>query len=431
MKFSGYGVTQGCLGADQVETILAEALEGMGLAGQRVLVIIPDGTRSMPLALFFRLLCKHLLGRARALDFMVALGTHPPMSEAALLRHVGITPEEKAGPYAAVNLFNHAWDDPRALAEVGAFSAEEVAAASGGLLAQGAVVRANRRALDYDCLLICGPVFPHEVVGFSGGSKYLFPGIAGPEIIALTHWLGALLTSSRIIGTKHTPVRELIERAAACIPRAQHALCAVVAEGEVDGLFGGAVQTAWEAAADLSAQRHIRWCARPYRQVLSVLPEMYDEMWVGAKGMYKLEPVVADGGEVILYAPHIRRFSQVHGRVIEQVGYHVRDYFTAQWERFKDYPWGVLAHSTHLRGAGTYENGVERARIQVTLATAIPEAACRAVNLGYRDPAGIRPQEWAGREEEGLLLVPHAGEILYRVREPGGRESADDADARR
>jgi nickel-dependent lactate racemase len=313
-------------------------------------------------------------------------------------------------------LFNHAWQDAQALTTLGEISAEEIGRLSEGRLRQALPVRLNRRILDYDQLLVCGPLFPHEVVGFSGGNKYFFPGIAGSDIIDLTHWLGALITSYQMIGTQDTPVRRVIDRAAAMIPRGRQALCAVTSTEGVAGLFCGAPEEAWAAAARLSAQVHVRWCAAPYRQVLSVLPEMYDEIWVGAKGMYKLEPVVADGGEVILYAPHIREFSQVHGALIRRVGYHVRDYFTAQWDRFKDIPWGVLAHSTHLRGIGTYENGVERPRIQVTLATGIAEADCRAVNLGYRDPRSLDPAEYAGREAEGVLLVPHAGEVLYRIR---------------
>jgi hypothetical protein len=126
--------------------------------------------------------------------------------------------------------------------------------------------------------------------------------------------------------------------------------------------------------------------------------------------------VVADGGEVILYAPHIHEISRVHGHILRQIGYHVRDYFVKQWDQFKDLPLGVVAHSTHLRGLGTYEDGVEQARIRVTLATGISEEVCRSVNIGYRDPATINLAEWDGRESEGVLLVPHAGETLYRVR---------------
>jgi nickel-dependent lactate racemase len=272
--------------------------------------------------------------------------------------------------------------------------------------------------LEYDHLLICGPVFPHEVAGFSGGNKYFFPGIAGPEIIDFTHWLGALMTSYTIIGTKDTPVRQVIDRAASFIDRPRHALCSVVSPQGVHGLFVGTPEAAFSAAAGLSAQVHIRWVDQAYRQVLSVMPGMYDELWTGAKGMYKLEPVVEDGGELIIYAPHIQQFSAVHGKIIRQVGYHVRDYFVYQWERFKHYPWGVLAHSTHLRGMGSYNphTSVELPRIQVSLATGIPETECRAVNLGYRDPRSINPLEWGGREAEGILLVPHAGETLYRLR---------------
>ncbi|HSD85401.1 MAG TPA: hypothetical protein VLG46_16175, partial [Anaerolineae bacterium] len=138
-------------------------------------------------------------------------------------------------------------------------------------------------------------------------------------------------------------------------------------------------------------------------------------IWVGAKGMYKMEPVVADGGELIIYAPHIKEISVVHGALIKQIGYHVRDYFVKQWDQFKHIPWGVLAHSTHLRGVGTYEAGVECPRIQVTLATGIPEEECHTVNLGYRDPATIDPQAWLRDTQPDRLVVPRAGEYLYRL----------------
>ena len=414
----GRGVDSGALPDADVADTLERGLAALPLGGQRVLVLIPDSTRTFPGAVLFRHLTRMLLPRVRSLDFLVALGTHPPMSEAALLALVGLTPEEKATTYKNVRILNHAWDNPDALTTLGTLPADEIAALSGGRLRLEVPVRLNRLILEYDQLLVCGPVFPHEVVGFSGGSKYFFPGIAGSDIIDLTHWLGALMTSYAIIGTKDTPVRRVIERAASLIPRPRHAVSLVVTHHGLAGLFVGPVQAAWSAAADLSAQRHMIWTDRTFHQVLSVLPPMYDELWVGAKGMYKTEPAIADGGEVIIYAPHLREVSVVHGRVIRQIGYHVRDYFTAQWERFKHLPWGVVAHSTHVKGSGTYTGGVERPRINVTLATGISEADCRAINLGYRDPASIDPASFRNREAEGVLLVPRAGEYLYRPR-PG------------
>jgi hypothetical protein len=99
-----------------------------------------------------------------------------------------------------------------------------------------------------------------------------------------------------------------------------------------------------------------------------------------------------------------------------RAGHHCRDYFLKQWDQFKHHPWGVLAHSTHVRGIGTFENGVERCRAQVTLATGISESVCKQINLGYRDPRSINPQDYANRENEGVLLVPKAGETLYHLK---------------
>jgi nickel-dependent lactate racemase len=402
----------------QLAAAVADALARLPFDGARVLVLLPDATRTMPVPWFFRALTRDLGPRVRRLDFLIALGTHPALSDAQLLAHVGLSRAEKDGAYRAVGLENHAWNDPEALVELGTLPAAEIAALSGGLLRKDVPVRLNRRILDYDHLLVCGPVFPHEVVGFSGGNKYFFPGIAGPDIIDFTHWLGGLLTTSAIIGVKDTPIRRLIDRAAAMIPVPRHALCSVVTHAGVEGVFCGTPEDAFSAAADLSARVHVTTVERPFRQVLAVLPAMYDELWVGAKGMYKTEPVVADGGEVILYAPHLRELSRTHGAHIRSVGYHVRDYFLKQGERFRATPGGVLGHCMRLRGGGTYDDGIERPRINVTLATAIPESECRAVNLGYRDPTTLDPSSFAGREQDGVLHVPRAGEILFRLGPP-------------
>ena len=168
-------------------------------------------------------------------------------------------------------------------------------------------VALNRLVVEYDHLVICGPVFPHEVVGFSGGTKYFCPGVAGQDIIDFTHWLGALLTSREVIGSGYTPVRAVIDRAAAFVDRPVTCLSLVVTHDGIAGLYAGTPQESWTAAAALSAQVHIRRVDRPFERVLSIMPTMYADLWTAAKGMYKLEPVVADGGELVIYAPHITR----------------------------------------------------------------------------------------------------------------------------
>jgi len=416
MNAVGFGYSNRQLADSEVEAIIATGISNIILDDKKVLVLIPDFTRTMPIPLFFKILTKYLSGKTSALDFMVALGTHPPLSDDNLFKLVGITREQKQSNFSNINIFNHAFDDPDSLTTLGTITAKEIYQTTEGRLNIDVPVRLNRRILDYDTLLICGPVFPHEVVGFSGGNKYFFPGIAGEEIIHITHWLGALITSYEMIGAKDSPVRTIIDRAASMIPVERYALCSVISDQGINGLFIGSPENAFSEAADLSASVHIRWVDRTYQSVLSVLPEMYDEIWTGAKGMYKVEPVISDGGEVIIYAPHIKEFSSVHGKIIQEIGYHVRDYFVNQWDKFSKYPWGILAHSTHLRGTGTYKNGIEKPRIQVTLATGISESMCNSVNLNYLNPDSIKLDEWKDREKAGILFVPKAGEYLYRLK---------------
>jgi nickel-dependent lactate racemase len=401
----------------ELETTVREALADMNLAGRRVLLLVPDLTRSCPLGQVFRLIHQAVGASVKRLDVMMALGTHPAMTQAQMYQRMEITPEEHRTRFAGVRLMNHAWDDPAQLTEVGRFSGGEIAELTEGRFDMEIPVTCNRAVLDYDVLLIVGPVFPHEVVGFSGGNKYIFPGISGPELLNFFHWLGAVITNRRIIGVQDTPVRRVLDRAAAMLPIERRALCMVVEKEGLAGLFHGSPETAWRQAADLSAQRHVIYSPRSYHTVLSCAPAMYDELWVGGKCMYKLEPVVADGGTLIIYAPHIHEVSVVHGRLIRELGYHVRDYFLNQWDRFSGYPWGVIAHSTHVKGDGTFVNGVEQPRVNVVLATGIPEAVCREINLGYLDPATVRTADYQGREAEGVLHVPKAGEMLYRLRE--------------
>lgn len=414
----GTGYTDKFLSEPEIREVMTGALSQAGLDGKRVIILIPDGTRTAPIPMMFRLFYELLGERVAALDYLIALGTHQPMSEEHINQHIGVTAQERAGKYAQVNVFNHRWDLPETFAELGEISAGEIEKLSDGRLREPVRVRLNKLVLEYDQIIICGPVFPHEVVGFSGGNKYFFPGISGGEVINFSHWLGALITSYEMIGLTHTPVRRVINRAASFIKKPKLCFAMVVKGESLAGLYVGTPEQAWEAASELSSQLHIIWNNKPYKRVLSVMPKLYDDLWTGSKGMYKLEPVVADGGEVIIYAPHIDEVSYTHGKVIDEIGYHTLEYFTKQWDKFKHYPLGVVAHSTHLRGIGTYdaETGIESPRINVTLATGIPKDRCEKLNLGYLDPASINLDDWRGREDEGILLVPKAGEMLYRLK---------------
>lgn len=395
------------LSVDAVASFVRDRVAALDLQGRSLCVVIPDGTRNCPLPLLLRALDEGVGGRADTVTALVALGTHAPMTDDAI---TALT-----GPLS-FPVRNHAWWEDETFAHVGTLPVEVVASLSEGRLQEPVAVRLNRLVVESDVTLIVGPVLPHEVIGFSGGHKYLFPGLSGQDMIDVTHWLGALITSASIIGTPGiTPVRALVEAAADLVPGERHAFCVVVdhASGGVESLSFGDPRSAWAAAVEVAAETHIDYRPAPVERVLSIVPERYPDLWTGAKGFYKVEPVVADGGEVVLYAPHITEIAAMHPRLME-VGYHCRDFFLAQWDRYRDVPWGELAHATHLYGAGTYDGITECQRVQVTLATGIPEPVVRQVNLGYLAPERVDVGAWTA--DPAALVVPDAGEVLYRLR---------------
>jgi len=407
------------MGLSETEVVeyVHRSLGAAGLDDKRVLALIPDRTRTAPIPLMFREVCSALLGRVKALDFMVALGTHAPMEEEDILDHLGITREQKDRDYPSIRLLNHIYNDPGQLVSIGRLTEDDVERVSNGLFRMSVNLTINKAVFDYDHILIIGPVFPHEVVGYSGGYKYLFPGISGQEIIDFFHWLGAVITNPKIIGVKRTPVRDVVDLAGSRVPIDKSCFAMVVGHDGLEGIYYDTPEEAWSQAADLSSRIHVKYVSKPYRLIVSCAPKMYDDIWVAGKCMYKLEPVLAESGTLIIYAPHISEVSYTHGKILDEIGYHVRDYFVKQWDKYKHYPWGVVAHSTHVKGSGTYEDGVERPRANVVLATQIPRERCEKINLGFMDYRDIALNDYKDRENEGVLLVERAGEVLHRLEE--------------
>lgn len=402
------GGPEGVLDDDEVTAFVRAQLDRLDLDGRSVCLVIPDATRSCPLPLLLGAVHEAVAPRASSVVAVVALGTHAPLDADGLHDLVG-TP--------GLEVLNHEWWEPSTYAEVGVLGADTVRRLSAGRLDEAVAVRVNRLVVDSDVTIIVGPVLPHEVVGFSGGEKYLFPGLSGQELIDLTHWLGALISSSEIIGTRGiTPVRALVHAAADLVTGERHALSVVVDHrtGGLEAVAFGDPVGSWDAAASIAAQTHVVYRRAPAGRVLSIVAPRYDDLWTGAKGFYKVEPVVADGGEVVLYAPHITQISAMHPE-LEQLGYHCRDYFLAHWDTYRDHPRGELAHSTHLYGAGTWDpTRGERPRVRVVLATSIPEAVVRRANLGYLDPSSVHVADW--EDDPEALVVHDAGEVLHRLR---------------
>ena len=412
------------LTAKQIREFVLEQLGAYDFDGKRVTLVVPDGTRHAPVAEMAHLIHEALGDRPKDVRVVIALGTHDYMSDEAIGQLMGNEPGRFEEEYPGWTIHNHDWRNHDTFADLGTIPAERIGELTDGRLAdRDMTVLVNKMVVDTDISLVLGPVLPHEVVGISGGNKYFFPGLSGHDVIDMSHWVGALITSYEMIGSVGiTPVRQMIDAAAALVPSTKLLLGMIVQPGSDDLQFVsfGDTRSSWEACAEVSSQVHVKYVPKAYQRVVSIIPEMYEDMWTGAKGFYKMEPVVADGGELIIYAPHIKEVSVMHPG-IEEIGYHNRQYFVGQWERFKDHPWGELAHSTHLRGLGDYDpaTGEETNRVTVTLATGIPREVVERISLNYLDPADV---DLAAFEADAdTLVVPNAGELLNRTDDERGR----------
>ncbi|HJT28931.1 MAG TPA: lactate racemase domain-containing protein [Pyrinomonadaceae bacterium] len=398
-----------------LSNIIEEALDVIQ-RGERVLAIIPDKTRDDNTHELFPIANEFLKKRGVAsFDALVAQGTHPPMSAAQKLSKIGNADFRGS-------LFDHRWDDPDELITLGELSAETVRELTGGLIDQAVPVSINKLLAPgiYDTVLVFGATVPHEVAGFAGGAKYFFPGVAGPELTHTTHWLGALAGIENIIGQVETPTRRLIEAAADLIPARIISLNTVVSRNEgaliTYALFAGDIKDAFRRAAEVSRQVHIRYTGRKYKRVIALLDPHYDELWVGGKASYKLGAIIEEGGELIIYAPHLTKLSETHGELIEKYGYapleSVRDMLGVSQELRENLC--IAAHLAHVAYAGRLDqHGKVVPRYQITMATGLDEETCRRVNLGYLDYRTLDYE--AMRSDPDTLVVADAGRDLYQV----------------
>jgi len=382
--------------------------------GDRVLAIIPDKTRDDNTHLLFPIADDFLARRGVAsFDALVAQGTHPPMSESQKRSKIG------SADFAG-HIYDHRWDEPDELITIGELSVETVRQLTSGLIERAVPVSINKLLAPgtYDTVLVFGATVPHEVAGFAGGAKYFFPGVAGPELTHTTHWLGALAGIENIIGQVDTPTRNLIEAAADLIPARIISLNTVVsrdADGELVtyALFTGDIREAFRRAAAVSKQVHIRYTGRKYKRVVAVLDPHYDELWVGGKASYKLGAIIEEGGELIIYAPHLTKLSETHGALIEKYGYApletVRDMLGVSEELRENLC--IAAHLAHVAYAGRLDDqGKIVPRYRITMATGLDEETCRRVNLGYIDYRTFNYEA-----DPDTLIVENAGRDLYQV----------------
>src|SRR6185437_8645924 len=395
------GSAAGDLSPSKLREIIKQALLHVA-PGARVLAIVPDKTRDDNTSLLFPFAAEILSERGVAkYDALVAQGTHPPMTGGDKLSKTGLVRDKSAG---VGEIFDHQWNVPDELTTIGELSAADVTRLTDGLINDAVNVTVNRRLAPgvYDTIIIFSATVPHEVAGFAGGAKYLFPGVAGPDLTHATHWLGALATIENVIGRIETPTRHMIEAAADFVEPRIITLNSVLTRDNVNrlrthALFAGDFREAFRRAAEVSRQVHIRYTGRKYKRVVALLDEHYDELWVGGKASYKLGGIIEEGGELIIYAPHLRSISETHGRLIEKYGYapldRVREMVALSSELQNNL--AVAAHLAHVSYAGQRdETGRVVPRYRITMASALDEETCRRVHLGFMDYRKFRREDY-------------------------------------
>jgi nickel-dependent lactate racemase len=414
----------GELGDEELEDVIRRALEPFSDL-KRVLLIHPDYSRHDFTDRLVPIAYNVLEGKGLVrLDTLNASGTHRAMSQRELRDKLGLA--GRTLPHLGT-LYNHVFDDPDQLVDVAELPADFVLEKTGHLN-MPMQVTANKLITDgYDLVIAVSGTVPHEAIGMSGGLKIFFPGISGPEVIALLHWAAVLVGIPKIIGTIENPARDIVTAGArhyfgllgdtpavsfnmlySELGERVQAKGFYVGEG-LDGFTG-----AHRKAAAASAQIHIVYIDEAKECVVQCLPEMYDEVWTAGKGSYKLQRpgVMAPGGEVILYAPHIDCFhsNATMDAEIRRVGYHGTDWVVDFCNRHPEFNKNVAAHAINVRGPSDYRDGTESFAFDVTLATAIGEKECRAAGLGYRDPASLRSEDFEG---QGRLWISDGGKWLY------------------
>jgi len=420
-SFIGRGSPELDLSPGELREILEQALLRIA-PGARVLAIIPDKTRDDNTDLLFPFTADILNARQVAqFDALVAQGTHVPMTDDEKRSKTGFSNGVPAGVLGQI--FDHQWNVPEELTTIGELSAAEVTRLTGGLIHDAVIVNLNRRLAPgvYDTVLVFSATVPHEVAGFAGGAKYFFPGVAGPDLTHATHWLGALASIENVIGRVETPTRHMIEAAADFVSAQIITLNSVVTRDDDNHLrthafFTGDFRTAFRAAAEVSRHVHIKYTGRKYKRVVALLDEHYDELWVGGKASYKLGGIIDEGGELIIYAPHLRAISETHGRLIEKYGYapldRVREMVALSSELQNNL--AVAAHLAHVSYAGKRNaEGRVIPRYRITMASALDEETCRRVNLGYMDYRKFRREDY--ENDRDTLVVERAGRDLYLV----------------
>lgn len=325
LKVNNLNISMNSTNGEITDAKLFEALkasvEGRNL--KKVLLLPPDLTRLHSYAGRITSMYYKMLKGSCHVDIMPALGTHDPMSREECLEFFG-----SEVPYEAI--IPHNWRTD--ITTIGQVPASYVKEISEGLIDYSIEVQVNKRLLDpsYDLIISIGQVVPHEVVGMANYSKNIFVGCGGREMINKSHFLGAIYGMERMMGKDHTPVRKVFDYAEQNfikdIPLI-YVLTVTTVDGSkvnLEGLYIGRERRLFEEAVALSQKKNLIFLDKPLKKVIVYLDEReFKSTWLGNKAVYRTRMAIADGGELIIIGPGVRKFGEDEGidRLIRKYGY--------------------------------------------------------------------------------------------------------------
>ncbi len=407
MIYHQQGSANTILSGDDLKQGLFAALDALG-PRRKVLVLPPDFTRFHSRAGELTRYALAYYGTALT-DILPALGTHTPMTLAQISRMFGEVPPERFRAHdwrhGITTLGEVPEDYVREVSE-GAVSYPWPAQVA-TLLAQGG----------HDLVLSVGQVVPHEVIGMANHNKNVFIGTGGSEGIHKSHFLGAAYGMERIMGRTDTPVRRVLNYAAAHFSHRMPILYVLTVVGRdaggslvVRGLFIGDDTACFEQAAALSLEVNFEMLDAPLdRVVVYLAPDEFKSTWLGNKSIYRTRMAIADGGALTVLGPGVREFGEDPeiDRLIRKTGYRTTPE-VLDAVRHDPALAGNLSAAAHLI------HGSSEGRFSITYCPGqLTRREIESVNYQYADPGEMLARYNPETLRDGFNTLPDGERIFY------------------
>ena len=362
------GVVQQALSAPIDTPPLAELAQGK----RQVLIVVDDISRPTPIHRFLPLVLEELkaagLGEENV-EFMVALGTHRPMTRGEMTAKLGSDIVNRFPVY------NHDWQDKKKLEFLGTTD-------------QGAPVWINKRVRRADLVIGLGAIMPIEICGFTGGGKILVPGLSGEETVDSMHWIRIDIPGEKILGKAENPIRTSINALARKAGLDFIVNVILNEENRIVGAVAGDMVEAHRAGCRIAGQVFGVSVPRRFNIVIADSYPFDNEFWQANKAVDTAGEVVTEGGVVILVSPCTEGLSQSHAEEIRRFGY-------PPVARIKDL---VESGKIHHRVVGVH-------MVQVS-SVATEKARLILVSSGIgREEAEMLGFSWAGSPAEALDMA--------------------------